>query len=443
MQTGVENDEIIVDFSKVFKILNYRKFLIAKIFTVFIIIFAVLTFITPKKFETNADLYVNKSNNTNLTELNPYAISSLTGGEGISSLLGAGASNLQNEIEIIQSPLIMDRVIKDNNLRYKKGPKKGEFLSTRDFLKKNISIENRKGSNIISISYKSKTPLQSYNVINSIITNYQKTNEEINTKKAVNDKKLLEGSYAQANKTLNQKLSAMKHSGGMPTTAMAGMGMMAALRGHSRAISGAVGSVQSQVVEGQKSQIAVDQEVEKLKLVKTKLEWTNLVEKMSKETSNVIVLKHPELKRSFEASEPKLLVNLILGIIFAIFASIFAVILAENTDKSITYSELGDNIIYDIEKNIDDLKLILLANSKKELSLVVFDGFQDRILKDLAEFKNLNIIKASISSKTIDDISNADKLIFASKIGKTSKKIYQQIKNVCAETQKNIYTEII
>lgn len=437
------DDELKIDFYKIFKVLFYRRLIIFRTFLIVVLFFVGLTFILPKKYSTDSSIYVNKSNDTNLAEINPFIISSLSGGQGLSSLLGGSTSGLQNEIDIMQSPLVMDKVIKENNLIYKKGPKKGEYISTASFLKKNISIENKKGSQVITISYKSKDPLLNYNVVNSIINNYQKVNEEINTKKAIKDKKLLEDSYLKTTKTLNQKLSNMKNDGGLPASAMSSVGMLAALKGHNKSVSGAIGLMQREVIDGQKSQIAVDQEIEKLKMVKSRLEWTNLVEKMSNDASNVMILKYPEIKRSFEYSQPKLLINFILGMVFAIFASLIVVIWAEITDKKLTYGDLSEKVIYDIEKNIDDLKIFLFANAKENPSLVLFDGFNTEILHNLQENTDLKIIKADINLKTINEILQANKLIFAAKVGQTPKKIYRQIKKTCIESNRNVYREVV
>lgn len=444
MQKELDDEELVIDYKKLFNILSYRKNLAIKIIVLTTVIVGLISLFLPKKYDTSADIYVSKTSNTNLAELNPYIIASMTNGfGGLSSMFGPGMGGLQDEIEIMKSPLVMDNVIRENNLKYKKGPKKGEFISTQMFLKKNIAIENKKGSNIISISYKSKDPLLAYNVVNSIIKNYQKVNEEINTKKTVKDKKLLENSYAETSNKLNQKLNAMEHTNALPDTAMNGIGMLAALKGHSRAIGSAVGSVQSQMIQGQKSQIAVDQEVEKLKLVKTKLEWTNLVEKMAKDTTNTIILKQPEVKNKFESSEPKLLVNLFLGLLLGLFASIIAVVFAEKADKNLTYSELGDNVIYDIQKNFDDLKILLLSKAKDNISMIIFDGVRPEVFQNLSEFNNLKVIRADITPTTINEILYSDKLILAAKIGKTPKKMYQQIKNACAEINKPICFEIV
>lgn len=445
MNSEYVDEDLVIDFSKPIKILLYRKNLFIKVFSVCLLFFVLLTFVTPKLYKTDADIYIDKSGNTNLAEVNPYLISYLTGvgGNGLSSFLTGSNMELQNELEILQSPLVMDNVIRENNLRYAKGKKKGEFLSTRDFLKGTLNIENKKGTNVISIKYKSKDPKLSYNVVNSIIANYEKVHEDINTKKTVSDKKLLEASYENTNTRLNKKLNAMKHSSAMPDTAMSGLGMLAALRGHSKAISGAVGSIQGQVVEGQKAQISVDQDVEKLKLVKTKLEWTKLVEQMSKGTTNVIVLKAPEIKRSFEQSSPKLWINLLLGTIVGLFAALFAASFAEQQDNKLTYSELDNKIIDSNKEDIDELKLALLANVKENLLIIYFDGADLDCFKNLKNFANFRMVKAEINQNTINEIQSSNKLMFMAKIGSTPKKLYKQFKQVCSELNKPVLVEIV
>lgn len=444
MTQEIQNEEITVDFTKIFKVLNYRRKLIFKVFLAVVTVFIALAYVMPKKYATDADLYINKSNDTNLAEMNPYVLSYLTNNGGLSGMLSSnGGNTLQNEIEIMKSPLVMDRVIKENDIRYKAGKKKGELISTRDFLRKNLAIESEKGTSIVSISYKSRTPELSYNVVNSIIKNYQAVNAEINTRKAQKDKALLEDSYEATNKAVNEKLSAMKNVSTMPQTAMTSIGVLAALKGHNRAISSSLGAMQGQMIEGQRSQISIEQDVEKLKLVKSKLEWTNLVERLSQDATNVIVLKQPEIKRPFEQSSPKLFTSLIMGISLGVLASILAVILIEKTDGKLTYSDLGEKIIYNIADNVDELKILLLANPSQSVSVVDFNGFQEEFTKDFQNFTNLKFIKAEISKSVIDELASSDKLIFAGRIGKTPKKIYGQLKNLCVEAGKKIYFEVV
>ena len=108
-----------------------------------------MTYIMPKKWEVDADLYINKSNNSNFVDLNPYAIAELGASGGMSALMTGGGS-LTNELELMQSPLVIDKVIKENDIRFKKlfgifkTVKTGQLITTDKFLKRGISFENKK-----------------------------------------------------------------------------------------------------------------------------------------------------------------------------------------------------------------------------------------------------------------------------------------------------------
>jgi uncharacterized protein involved in exopolysaccharide biosynthesis len=71
------DEDLNIDLKKIFMILWNRKELIAKVFSGVLVFFILLTFILPKKYKVEADLYINKANNTNLMEINPYAIEEL------------------------------------------------------------------------------------------------------------------------------------------------------------------------------------------------------------------------------------------------------------------------------------------------------------------------------------------------------------------------------
>ena len=147
------DEELTIDLKKIFFALWNRKFLISKVFLLILLCFIILTFISPKKYKVDSDLYINKANSSNMMEINPYAIEELGAGGGMAALMSGGSGALTNELELIQSPLVIDKVIKENNLVYKKkwgiipNKKEGEYISTAAFLGKgkNISFENKKG----------------------------------------------------------------------------------------------------------------------------------------------------------------------------------------------------------------------------------------------------------------------------------------------------------
>lgn len=450
MQTDYYNsqdldEEITIDIKKFLYTLWDRKGLILKVFISILIFFILLTFICPKKYKVESDLYVNKANNSNMMEINPYAIEELGAGGGMAALMSGGGGALTNELELMQSPLVIDKVIRENNLVYKKkwgiipNKKEGEYISTKAFLKKNISFENKKGTNVISIEYKNKDPEIAYNVVNSIINNYVELHKQLNSEKSKSDKKVIEAEYNKAKKALNTKLNS---SSGLPEQALASSGNISAMSAFSKSAQQAMANLKGQVIQGQKSRAEVTEEAEKVAALSSKLEWAKMVDDMS-DSSKVLVLKEPQKLKDFEYSSPKLLINILLGIVFGFIASLFAVIFAENTDKNLTYSMLGDNIIYNLEEDFSDLKVLLLPNADKRISIVTFEDIPNNILSKFENIRNINFIKADISNEFVNSIKNSDKVILVESVGKTNSKFYKQIKSMLGEMNKNIISEAI
>ena len=439
------DEELTIDLKKIFCALWSRKILISKVFLIILLCFIILTFISPKKYKVDSDLYINKANNTNMMEINPYAIEELGGAGGGMAALMSGGGGLTNELELMQSPLVIDKIIRENHLVYKKkwgilpNPKEGEYISTAAFLKKNISFENKKGTNVITIEYKSKNPELAYNVVNSIINNYIKLHKQLNSEKSKSDKKVIEAEYNKAKNALNSKLNS---SSGLPEQALASSSGISAMSAFSKSARQAMANLTGQVIQGQKSRVAVTEEAEKVAALSSKLEWAKMVDEMS-DSSKVLVLKEPQKLRDFEYSSPKLLVNILLGIVFGFIASLFAVIFAENTDKKLTYSMLGDNIIYDLEEDFSDLKLLLLANADKHISIVTFEDIPNNILSKFENIRNINFVKADISNEFVNNIKTSDKVILVESVGKTNSKFYKQIKSMLGEMNKNIISEAI
>ena len=440
------DEELTIDLKKIFFALWSRKFLIAKTFVAVLVLFIVLTFIMPKKYSVESDLYVNKANNSNMMEINPYAIEELGGaGGGMAALMAGGGGVLTNELELMQSPLVIDKVIRENNLVYKKlfgifpNKKEGEFISTKAFLKKNISFENKKGTNVITIEYKNKDPELAYNVVNSIINNYVELHKQLNSEKSKSDKAVIEREYNKAKQALNHKVNTVS---GLPEQAAAATGNLSAMSAFSKSAQQAMANIKGQIVAGQKSRIAVTEEAEKVAALSSKLEWAKMVDEMS-DSSKVLVLKEPQKLRDFEYSSPKLLINILLGIVFGFLAALFAVIFAENTDKKLTYSMLGENIIYNLENDFSDLKLFLLANQDKRVSIAVFENIPQNIAEQLQGFKNANLVKADISGEFVQNIKNSDEIVIFATVGKTNSKLYKQIKTMLNEMHKNVAQEVL
>lgn len=439
------DEELIIDLKKIFFIIWNRKFLISKTFAVVLLVFIALTFITPKKYKVDTDLYINKANNSNMMEINPFAIEELgTSGGGIAALMSIGGT-LTNELELMQSPLVIDKVIRENNLIIKKkwgiipNKKEGEYISTAAFLKKNISFENKKGTNVVSIEYKSRDPELAYNIVNSIIKNYIALHKEINSEKSKSDKKVIETEYNKAKTALNKKVNTVS---GLPEQAVVSTGNLSAMSAFSKPAQQAMSTIQGQIIAGEKSRIAVTEEAAKVANLSSKLQWAKMVEEMS-DSSKVLVIKEPQKLRDFEYYSPKLLINILLGIVFGFIASIFAVVFAEKTDRKLSYSMLGDNIIYNLENDFYDLKLILLANQDKKIAIIVFESICENIVAQLKEFRNVTFVKADISNEFVQNIKNNTEVILFTSVGQTNSKLYKQIKTMLFEMDKKIALDVI
>lgn len=442
------DEELIIDINKTSHALWFRRMLVVKVFVSVLIFFIILTFILPKKYIVEADLHINKSNNSNLMEINPYVIEELGSygaAGGMAALMSAGGGALINELELIQSPLVIDKVIRENNLRYKKilgiipTKRTGEYITVEKFLKKNVGFANKKGTNVLSIEYKNKDPELAYNVVNSIINNYIELHKQLNSDKAKSDQKILEAEYNRAKQVLNQKVNTMS---GLPEQSMMSTGNLAAMGAFSNSAQRALSTLKGQVVSGERSRIEVTEEAAKVANLSSKLEWAKMVDKMS-DSSKVLVIKEPQKLRDFEYSSPKLLINILLGIVFGFIASLFAVIFAEITDKKLTYSMLGENIIYDLENDFSDLKLLLLANQDKNISLVCFENIPENIIPQLQSFRNIHLIKADISGEFVESVKNSAEVIIFATVGKTNSKLYKQIKTMLMEMNKKVAQEVL
>ena len=438
-----ENDEITINLKNIFSALWSRKFLIAKIFTLTLVFFIVIAFILPKKWEVRADLYINKANSTNYLEINPYAIEDVGNG-GMSAVLG-NADPLADEIELIQSPLVIDKVIKENDLRFKKifdiipTRKTGQYLTTEKFLKKNVEFETKKGTRVLAISYKNKDKDLAYNVVNSIIKNYIELYKEVNSRKSKSDKAIIESEYNKAKAELNKNVSS---ASGLPATSLAGAGNLTAMSAFSRSAQNAIANIKGQYVAGEKSRIAVSESAAKVSQLASKLEWANLVDEMS-DSSKVLVIKEPYPLRDWEYSSPKLFINILLGIVFGIIFSIIGVIYKEMTDKKLSYSMLGNDVIYDINKEFKKLKSALLLSRQKKIGAISFTGIPSDMMTKLKEFKNISIIQADLSEQISDNIITNEKFILFEKIGNTDAEDYKLIKHMIEESNKNILYEVL
>ena len=437
------DDGLDINIEKLWKAIWSRKILLIKVFCAVLILFILLTFILPKKYKVTADLYINKANSSNMIEINPYILDEASG-----SMLSVSADKtINNEMELIKSELVLDKVIRDNNLIYKKkwgiipNKKEGEFLTSDAFYEngKKLKIENSQNTNVIHIEYVNKNPKIAYGVVSSLIANYIDLHKDLNAEKSKSDKKLLEQEYAIVKENLNQSLNQVK---GMPTQSMTGVGNLSAMSAFSSSASRAIETIKSQILANERTQIAVSEESQKLAQLSAKLEWAKLVEQMS-DSSKVLILKEPKLLRPFEQSSPKLLINIILGCIFGYLSAIVALFFAEITDKKLSYSMLTNNIIFDGENKQELIENISYGFNPQKILCLSFEQLSESLTQKLQNLPNTNIEFFNGVKEATDEIIRADKIILISKINVTDTYTYKIIRDIIKSQQKNIIYDVL
>ena len=229
---------------------------------------------------------------------------------------------------------------------------------------------------------------------------------------------------------------------GLPEQAFMQTANISAMSAFSTSAQSAMGQLRGQLIEGHKSKIAVTEEAAKVAELSKRLEWAKLVEEMS-DSSKVVVLKAPRILKDYEQASPKLFTNIILGIVFGVIASLIAVIFKEVTDKKLAYSMLGDNIIYNSEKDFINLKRILLTNQDKKITLVAFEQLPASLLDKLKDYKNLNMVQADISNNFVNGVEKASDVVLFASVNKTDAELYKQVKQMINEMNKNILREVL
>ena len=287
------DEDFNINIKKIFNTLNHRKYLMFFVFLTVLAVFILLAFVGTKWYNLDATLYINKTNNSNISEVNPFVLDETGGG----IIMGTDKA-INNEIELMQSPLVIDKVIKENNLVYKKkwgiipNKKEGEYLSTSAFIGKNkfIKFENKKNTNIIEINYRTKNPQKGYEILSSLIKNYMELHKELNVAKSKSDKQIIESEYNKAKAELNKKVNS---AGGLPAQSLGGTGNLSALSAFSTAAQKAIGNLKGEYIAGEKSRVEINEEASKVANLSSKLQWAKLVEDMS-DTSKVLILKEPQ-----------------------------------------------------------------------------------------------------------------------------------------------------
>ncbi len=78
---------------------------------------------------------------------------------------------IQTQIEILKSATILDQVIRQFNMRYKDGPKKGEYISYLD-INEHFEVTADRNVDIVELKYKDPNPKKAKEILQSVVDSY-------------------------------------------------------------------------------------------------------------------------------------------------------------------------------------------------------------------------------------------------------------------------------
>jgi len=198
-----------------------------------------LAFSSEKQYEASGKLKFKRENVTSalVTEA----------GEKIGKLdsLKVQDTPLDTEAEILQSAPIVTEVIKNLNLK----DKKGELLIYEDFLK-NLKVTNIPGTDILMVSYRSPSGDQSAKVVNEVMKNYLKNNITLNRAEVEAAKQFVSQQLPKAEKALREAESNLQ--------SFKTKNQIVDLRGEASLLVQQIGQLDQQIsqLQGEKAKVA-------------------------------------------------------------------------------------------------------------------------------------------------------------------------------------------
>ena len=163
-----EDDEIEIDLGRLFGILWDRKKVAGGIIAACTLIAMIISLIIPPTFESNTLVQTNSANK-------------LGGGasEAMAMLgVGSGASSpTKNYMEMMKSRAVLEPImdqLEDITLEER------ENMTAEGFAKSNLLIENIKGTNLINVVGKGRTPEEAQMISTNVVENFLKMMTEMN-----------------------------------------------------------------------------------------------------------------------------------------------------------------------------------------------------------------------------------------------------------------------
>ena len=157
----MDRNEDSIDLSRLFHIMSEHKPAIFCIVGMCTLLALVISFLLPKQYES-----------TTLVQTRAATKMDISGAAGAMAALGLGGlgggnvvSPTMNYIELMKSRTVLDPIIDSLNFEE-------ERPTAKDFAKKYLEIKNTKGTNLIEVSARGKTPEEAQQISQTVVDNF-------------------------------------------------------------------------------------------------------------------------------------------------------------------------------------------------------------------------------------------------------------------------------
>lgn len=150
-----------IDLGKLWRVIVAKKFIVGGIIAACTIIAIIIAFVLPKQYESTTLVQTRNAKG----EMGGQAAAMLAAATGQST-----SSPTNNYIELMKTRTVLDPII--DELYADKDPKKKPDAA--GFAKSNLDIKNTKGTNLITVTAKGKTPEEAQQISQEVVDNFLK-----------------------------------------------------------------------------------------------------------------------------------------------------------------------------------------------------------------------------------------------------------------------------
>lgn len=155
----MERNEDSIDLSRLFQIMGNHKSVIVGIISICTIVAAVISFVLPKQYES-----------TTLVQTRSATKLDLSGTAAAMAALGVGGGSVSsptmNYIELMKTRTVLDPIIDSLGFKEEQKP------DAKGFAKAHLDIRNTKGTNLIEVAARGKSPEEAQYISQAVVDNF-------------------------------------------------------------------------------------------------------------------------------------------------------------------------------------------------------------------------------------------------------------------------------